>query len=151
MAGALPASALLDFSAVRLSNLGQTDVTPCLPLPCVHLPAPPPGADAGLSDANAADVSAPVLAQVAALLAKTDVSHLCVPASRRSGARGGGIAHNPRALTAVARGAAFPTDRCRWTCRVAAARCVTRCWRAAAPRSRSKARDCAAFGAARFR
>jgi hypothetical protein len=70
---------LIDWSVVRLCNLGQLDVCGALPLPTLPPPAPPPGAELA---GNGADVSEAVLTQVAALLARADVSYVCVPRAR---------------------------------------------------------------------
>jgi hypothetical protein len=138
---------LLDWSVVRLCNLGQLDVSTTLQLPTLPPPPPPPGAEL-LPAGSGADISEAVLAQVAALLAHADISYVCVahaPAPRactpcaRVAVHACAHAHaqrNPRRclLTRAPRAAAaFPTVSCRWTRRAAAGRCVKRCW-SAAPR-----------------
>ena len=67
----------VDYSLVRLTNLGQLDVSFALPLPTLH--APPPSAGAAEAGRPAELPPAAVLDAVAAALAATDVSYVCVP------------------------------------------------------------------------
>ena len=98
----------LDYSLVRLNNLGQLDVTFALPLPTLHAPPPSAGAEEA---GRPAELPPPaVLDQVAAALAAADVSYVCVPragaALRRQRPRQRS-ARNPK-LTAPRR-ASFPS------------------------------------------
>ena len=70
----------LDYSLVRLNNLGQLDVSFALPLPTLH--APPPSAGAEEAGQPAELPPAAVLDAVAAALAAADVSYVCVPRTR---------------------------------------------------------------------
>ena len=70
----------LDYSLVRLNNLGQLDVSFALPLPTLH--APPPSGGAEEAGMPAELPPAAVLDAVAAALAAADVSYVCVPAPR---------------------------------------------------------------------
>jgi hypothetical protein len=67
----------LDYSLIRLNNLGQLDVSFALPLPT--LPAPPSAAGAEEAGQPAELPSAAVLDQVVAALQAADVSYVCVP------------------------------------------------------------------------
>jgi hypothetical protein len=84
MAGVVPFSAgggasrpHLDWSLVHVCSVGQVDVTPGLPLPCVPEPAAAGGAC--LVAASSTLVPEPrLVAAVAELLAQVDTSHMCV-------------------------------------------------------------------------
>ena len=69
----------LDYSLIRLNNLGQLDVSFALPLPT--LPPPPSGAGVDEAGQSAELPPAAVLDTVAALLQAADVSYVCVPAA----------------------------------------------------------------------
>jgi hypothetical protein len=69
----------LDYSLIRLNNLGQLDVSFALPLPT--LPAPASGAGGDEAGRSAELPPAAVLDTVAALLQAADVSYVCVPSA----------------------------------------------------------------------
>jgi len=78
MAAGGPLTGELDYSLIRLSNLGQLDVSFALPLPTLH--APPASAGAEHEAGPPAGLPSPaVLDRVAALLQAADVSYVCVP------------------------------------------------------------------------
>ena len=83
----------LDYSLIRLSNLGQLDVSFALPLPTLHAPSAVAGAEPAGQSAELPPAAA--LDQVAAALQAADVSFVCVPLwraalrrRRRRGRRG---------------------------------------------------------------
>lgn len=87
MAGVVPHSGggasrpppTLDWSLVHVHSVGQLDVTPGLPLPCV--PEPPGGAAAAQAGASSTLAPEPrLVAAVVELLAAVDTSHMCAPA-----------------------------------------------------------------------
>ena len=66
----------LNWSLVHVCSVGQVDVTPGLPLPCV----PEPAAAGGASQVGASSTLVPgprLVAAVAELLASVDTSHMC--------------------------------------------------------------------------
>ena len=71
----------LDFSLVRICNLGQATLSGIVPFPRAVEPPPPPG---GVPDAFAPGASARIaptpelVAQIGQLLADVDCSYLCV-------------------------------------------------------------------------
>ena len=77
-----PAPRGLDFSLVRICNLGQATLSGIVPFPAAVEPPPPPG---GVPDAFAPGASSRVtpspelVSQIGQLLADVDCSYLCVP------------------------------------------------------------------------